>query len=345
MAAKNRAWVVKQEPVGVPQLGRDIELVDRDLPKLTGDGQFIAKLSWISLDPFLRGAMNSVSYSGKQTYPFTLTCFAVATVTESTHLDYAVGTVITGTLGCQEYFFFDTGSKARISKVPAGIKESHALGVLGMPGATAYFGLLEIGKPKEGETIVVSSAAGAVGALVAQIGKIKGCRVVGFAGGKGKCDFVKSLGADECIDYKGKTTAQLVEALKAAAPKGVDVYFDNVGGPCTEAVFQCVNTSARIAICGQIAYYNMTPEELAKVQSTPMTYIALHRSLTVRGFLVFNFPDWTKAFGELIGWLKDGKIQVKEDVADGFENLFTNLLKLFGADGSASNFGKLVLKV
>jgi NADPH-dependent curcumin reductase CurA len=243
-----------------------------------------------------------------------------------------VGTYVNGMLGWQEYAVAKANELRVLDPKIAPI--STALGVLGMPGCTAHFGLMTIGEPKAGETVVVSAASGAVGSVVGQIAKIKGCRVVGIAGGKDKCDYVvNELGFDACIDYKA---GDMQAAFKAATPNRVDVYFENVGGDIMEMVFGRLNAFARVAVCGLISGYDGKPQAF-----TGMRHILVNRA-KVQGFIISEHMGyWPGAIGEMAGWIKDGKLKYREDIAEGL----TNAPKAFLGLLTGKNFGKQLVRV
>ena len=259
----------------------------------------------------------------------------VCEVVESNNPKFKAGDIVESRLGWQEYAVTDGKGLRKIDPSLAPI--STAVGVLGMPGMTAYFGLLHVGQPKEGETVVVSAASGAVGALVGQIAKIKGCRAVGIAGGKAKCDYiVDELGFDAAVDYKAEK--DVGAAVAAACPKGVDVYFDNVGGQIFDAVIQLINIHARIVICGMISEYNLTKPELA---ARPTRHLLVNRA-RMEGLIVFDFADrYGEGMKAMSEWVRSGQLKFREDIVDGFENAPRALLRLFRSE----NFGKQLVRV
>jgi NADPH-dependent curcumin reductase CurA len=259
----------------------------------------------------------------------------VGEVVRSNHPRFAAGDVVEGRLGWQEYAVTDGKGVRKINPSVAPI--STAVGVLGMPGLTAYFGLLEVGQPKAGETVVVSAASGAVGGLVGQIAKLKGCRAVGLAGSDAKVDYLtRELGYDAGINYR--TTPDLDAALRAACPGGIDVYFDNVGGRITEAVTRHVNPFARIAVCGLISQYNLTEPELAPRNER----FVLVKRVRIQGFLVFDFAArYKEALAQLTEWLRQGRLKYREDVVDGLERAPDALLAVL----QGRNFGKMLVRV
>jgi len=314
------------------------------------DGGVLVKVLALSLDPAMRGWMNEgKSYIPPVGIGEVMRAGGIGTVVASRHPDFAVGDAVTGTPGVQEYWSVPADQVARSGLAKIDLRLGTVpqwLNVLGMPGMTGYFGLMDVGQPQPGETVVVSGAAGAVGQTVGQMAKIKGCRVVGIAGGPAKCDWVvKELGFDACIDYKAPAPAgvnrwdAVREGLKQHCPKGVDVYFDNVGGDILDAVLARINRKARIIICGAISQYNAT-----SAVAGPKNYLSLLvNRARMEGIVVFDYADrYHLAIAEMAGYLKDGRMVSREDVIDGGVAAFPDTLnKLF----SGENFGKLVLKV
>ena len=298
------------------------------------DGEVLVKNLWLSLDPYMRGRMNDQkSYAAKQEIDAVMVGGTVGEVIESRNPKFKAGDHVVGMYGWQQYGCSDGAGLNKVdgSRVPL----SAFLGVLGMPGVTAWVGLLDICQPKAGETVVVSAASGAVGSVVGQIAKLKGCRAVGIAGGKAKCDYVvNELGFDACIDYKA---GKLNEDLKAATPNGIDCYFENVGGEILDAVLRRMNAFSRIAVCGLISQYNATEAYGVKTFQSILT-----NRIKVQGFIVSDRMElWAKALPELIGWVAAGKIKYRETVAQGLENApraFIGLLK-------GENFGKQLVKL
>jgi NADPH-dependent curcumin reductase CurA len=298
------------------------------------DGEVLVKNLWLSLDPYMRGRMNDTkSYAAKQELGEVMIGGTVGEVIESKNPKFAVGDKVVGMFGWQQY---GLSSGAGLNKIDASrVPMSAFLGVLGMPGVTAWIGLLDICQPKAGETVVVSSASGAVGSVVGQIAKIKGCRAVGIAGGKAKCDYVvKELGFDACVDYKA---GRLDDDLKAALPKGIDCYFENVGGEILDSALRRMNAFSRIAVCGLISQYCVTQPYGVKNFASILT-----NRIKVQGFIVSDRMElWAQALPELIGWVASGKIKYRETVAQGLENApkaFIGLLK-------GENFGKQLVKL
>ncbi|MEO7954542.1 MAG: NADP-dependent oxidoreductase [Polaromonas sp.] len=304
-----------------------------------GPGDVLVKTLYLSLDPAMRGWMNEgKSYIAPVEIGAVMRAGGVGQVIASQNATFAVGDYVNAGLDVQEYCLIpqDKLKQSGIFKIDPRLGLTPWLNVLGMPGMTGYFGLLDVGQPKAGETVVVSGAAGAVGQTVGQIAKLKGCHVVGIAGGKAKCDWVvNELGFDACIDYKG---GDVKAGLKEHCPKGVDIYFDNVGGEILDLVLAKITRGARIIICGAISQYNNT---------TPVKGPANYLSLLVNrarmeGIVVFDYADrYPVAVAEMAGYLKAGSMKSQEDVAVGLDNFPETLLKLFNGE----NFGKLVLQV
>lgn len=329
----NRQFKLKQRPVGMVKR-EDFEFAKADVPE-PGDGEFLVRIAYLSLDPAMRGWMNEgKSYVPPVGLGEVMRAGAVGEIVKSNHPKFAVGEHVVGMFGVQDYAVSNGKGVTRVDPKLAPLPVY--LGTLGMPGMTAYFGLLEIGKAKAGDTVVVSGAAGAVGQVVGQIAKIKGCRVVGIAGGADKCRYVvDELGFDACIDYKNE---DVKKGLKQHCPQGVNVYFDNVGGEILDIVLTQLAMHARIVICGAISQYNNTTPVKG-----PSNYMSLLvNRATMAGMVVFDWADrYGEAAREMGGWLQSGKLKTREDVAEGLETFPETLLKLFKGE----NTGKLVLKV
>lgn len=326
-----RAWTLKQRPQGMPTHA-DFELVEQELAPL-GEGEVRVRNAWLSVDPYMRGRMNDVK---SYTPPFQLGApmegGAVGRVVESRADGFAEGDLVQHMLGWRD---IAQGPAAAFNKLPPlGVADQQWLGNLGLTGGTAYFGLLDAAQAKEGETLFVSAAAGAVGSAVVQIAKAKGMNVIGSAGGAEKCAWVKELGADAVIDYKAEP---VVKALAAAAPKGIDVYFDNVGGDHLDAAFATARMNARFAICGLIDVYN-------SAEPTSLRYLPriIAARINVKGFL---FPDYLGRMGEFYqemgGWIATGQVTSRETVHDGVESAPDAFLGLF----TGGNMGKMLVKV
>jgi hypothetical protein len=334
----NRRVLLRSRPVGEPKPS-DFEIAEAPMPA-PGEGEILVRTIWLSLDPYMRGRMNDVkSYSTPVELGQPMVGGTVGEVVESRHPDFKPGDFVLGYGGWQAYHVAKAGAKpgpfGPLKLDPRAAPLSTALGVLGMPGMTAYVGLLDIGQPKAGETVVVSAASGAVGSAVGQIAKIKGCRAVGIAGSQAKCDYViKELGFDACVNYK---TQDLVAALKDACPKGIDIYFDNVGGDVLKAVLKHVNPFARIPLCGIISQYNAT-----EPPPGPNWGPLLVNRVTVRGFIVSDHADRLPAFvADCMTWVREGKLKYREDVVEGLDAAPKALIGLLHGD----NFGKLLVRV
>ena len=330
----NRKFILASRPVGMPKES-DFKLIE--VPVLAPNaGELIVKSLYISVDPYMRGRMNDArSYADPVEIGGVMVGGVVGEVFASNKPGFAVGDVVQGEFGWQQYAISNGRGVRKVERELGPISTS--LGVLGMPGLTAYFGLLDIGQPKAGETVVVSGAAGAVGPIVGQIAKIKGCRAIGIAGSDDKVRYlVDELGFDGAFNYK--TTKNYVEKLKELCPKGIDVYFDNVGGKITDAVIPLLNSHARLSICGQISQYN-----LEKPETGPRWLWALIvKQVRAEGFLVFQFADrFQDAAVEMSRWIKEGQLKYKEDVVEGFENLPRAFIGMLQGD----NTGKRLVKV
>jgi NADPH-dependent curcumin reductase CurA len=335
---ENHQVRLKSRPSGLPT--RDVWDFTTEPVQEPQDGGVLIKTLSLSLDPAMRGWMNDAkSYIAPVGIGEVMRAGGIGEVIASKNPGFKVGDTVSCTPGVQEYSLVAGGDIKRngLFKIDLGMgSKTQWLNVLGMPGMTAYFGLMDVGVPKPGETVVVSGAAGAVGQNVGQIAKIKGCRAVGIAGGPAKCAWVvKELGFDACIDYKaGDIKAQ----LKEHCPKGVDIYFDNVGGDILDAVLTRLARKARVVICGAISQYNNTTPVKG-----PANYLTLLvNRARMEGMVVFDYVDrFPQAIAELSGYLKDGRMKSKEDVVVGLETFPETLLKLFNGE----NFGKLVLQV
>jgi NADPH-dependent curcumin reductase CurA len=329
----NRQFILKRHAVGTPTAD-NFELREAPIPA-AGEGQVLRRTIYLSLDPYMRGRMGTgKSYAPGLALGQVMLGGTVSQVVESTNPAFSAGDFVVGFDGWQDY---QVSSGRELRKLdPKAAPISTALSVLGMPGMTAYIGLLDIGQPKRGETVVVSAASGAVGSVVGQIAKLKGCRAVGIAGAREKCDYVvNGLGFDACVSHHSPT---LAADLAAACPDGVDVYFENVGGQVFEAVYALVNAHARIPLCGVISEYNSTSPEGSGVTLRSL----LTNRATIRGFIVSEhqerFADFIR---DCTRWVADGAIRYREDVVDGLEHAPAALLRLF--DGR--NFGKLLVRV
>lgn len=329
----NKQVVLKQRPVGLPDEST-WDTIQGDIPSAK-DGEVVVKQHYISLDPAMRGWMNDAkSYLPPVGIGEVMRAGSVGEVVESKHPDFKVGDFLSGWGGVQQYAATDAKGWFKVD--PNLVPLPTYIGTLGMPGMTAYFGILEVGKIKEGETVLISGAAGAVGSIAGQIAKIKGCKVVGIAGGAEKCAYLKDeLGFDGAIDYKSE---EIYAAIKRECPKGVDVYFDNVGGDILDAALANLRMHGRVPLCGAISQYNST-EGIAG----PKNYLSLlvNRG-TMQGFIILDYAkDFQKAAMEMGTWMAQGKLKSREDIHEGIENFRETFLRLF----SGEKLGKLVLKV
>lgn len=333
MTLANHQFRLAARPVG--SIKRSDFNYAEEPARAPADQEVLVKTLYLSLDPAMRGWMNEgKSYIAPVQLGEVMRAGGVGKVLESRHPRFNPGDYVSGTLGVQEYATLDGKGLVRID--PAVAPLPVYLGMLGMPGLTAYFGLLDIGKPQPGQTVVVSGAAGAVGTVVGQIAKIKGCRAVGIAGGRQKCDYLtQTLGFDAAIDYKSE---DVKKALRQHCPNGVDVYFDNVGGDILDIVLTQLARKARIIICGAISQYNSTTG--VKGPSNYLSLLVNRASMT--GMVVFDYAArYGEAGVEMAGWYKSGQLKSREDIVPGLETFPDTLNKLF----SGENFGKLVLKV
>jgi hypothetical protein len=330
----NKQITLAVRPVGFPKES-DFRLVEAPVPT-PGPGQFLVQSLYLSVDPYMRGRMTAAkSYAPPVELGGVMVGGVVGQVVESHHPRFAAGETVEGYFGWQQYALSDGAGVRKVDPSLAPI--STALGVLGMPGLTAYFGLLEIGKPQPGETVVVSGAAGAVGSLVGQIAKIQGCHVVGIAGTDEKVrHVVEELGFDSAFNYKSARNYRA--KLKTLCPQGIDVYFDNVGGAITDAVIPLLNVRARLVICGQISQYNLERPEMGP----RWLWALIVKQARAEGFLVFQFADrFEEGIRQMAQWLKEGKLKYRENIIEGLENApraFIGMLK-------GENIGKQLVKV
>ncbi len=335
---KNQRMLLAKRPVGEPD-DSCFRLDEIEVPELQ-EGQILIKVLWLSLDPYMRGRMNDMkSYTKPLEIGDVMTGESAGVVVQSRSEKIQVGEYVTAHMGWQTMIVADAEDpRVMVSDLKNGALSAH-LGVVGMPGRTAYFGLLELGKPQAGETLVVAAASGAVGSVVGQIAKLKGLRVVGIAGGSDKCAYVRDeLGFDECIDYKA---GNLSAALQRACPSGIDIYFENVGGDVTRAVAPMLNEGARVPICGYVSNYNA--EDMSKVETPFHILKQLADPLPEhRFFVVTEWADrWKEATSQLGAWVSEGKIKYRESIGDGLENapeLFRGLLR-------GKNFGKQLVRI
>jgi NADPH:quinone reductase len=329
---QNKEIRLGSRPAGMPTL-ENFRIVDTEVLQ-PSDGEVLVRTLYISVDPYLRGRMREGrSYIPPFEVGQVIESGAVGEVIESRSPKFQPGDIVTGMFGWRLYNVVKADG---VMKVPPGVPVTTALGVLGMPGLTAYFGLLDIGQPKQGETVVVSGAAGAVGMTVCQIAKIKGCRVAGVAGHDEKNRYLKEeLSVDAVINYK---TGDIRQTLKDACPNGIDIYFDNVGGEVSDAVLPLINHGARVIICGQISFYNLDRPE---VGPRPQPYLLIN-SAQMRGFIVTEYAArFPEGALQLAQWLSEGKLKYAETVVEGFENTPRAFIGLF----SGENLGKQIVKV
>lgn len=330
----NNTILLDKRPEGTPKLS-DFKFIEESVPEVK-NGEILIESKYVSVDPYLRGRMSDAkSYVPSFELHKPISSGIIAEVLESKNEKFSKGDFVSGRIDWKKKQVSD--GKELIKVDPKKAPLSTYLGILGMTGMTAYLGLTQIGKPKEGETLVVSGAAGAVGSVVGQIGKIMGLRVVGIAGTDEKIEMLKSeFGFDEGINYK--TTENMKEALAKACPKGVDIYYDNVGGDISDAVLFNINKFARMIICGAISVYN----ETSLPQSISVQPFLIKNSALMQGFIVSNYEDkFPEAIQHLSGWLKDGKLNYSETIVEGFENIPQAFIDLF----SGKNKGKMVVKV
>jgi NADPH-dependent curcumin reductase CurA len=331
---KNRQWILKTRPTG-KLTGKEFLWNEAPVPR-PSDGQILIRTLWLSIDPTQRIWMMRESYKPAVPLGDVMQSFAVGQVVESRLPDFKLGDLVRGEFGWQDYAVTDGKSFGGMQKIPLGIPPNLALGLFGLNGLTAYFGITEVGKIKAGETVVVSGAAGATGSVAGQIAKLKGCRVVGTAGGKEKCDWlVEEAHFDAAIDYKNEDVGTRLSEL---CPNGIDVFFDNVGGEVLNEVLARINLHARVVLCGSIS-----KSDAATPQPGPANYSNLvARRARMEGFTGFDYPARVpEAFEALGRWQREGSLAHKEDVAYGLENAPNALLRLF----SGENFGKQLVKV
>ncbi len=329
---KNRRILLASRPAGWPTEA-NFRLEETPLPQ-PAEGQFLVRNHWLSLDPYMRGRMDAAkSYAKYVELGEVMTGGTVGEVVESKHPGFKPGDFVNGALGWQEYAVTDGAGVRKVDGAKAPL--SCYLGVLGMPGVTAWVGLLDIAQPKAGETVVVSAASGAVGSVVGQIAKLKGCRAVGIAGGPEKCGYVTTeLGFDGCVDHRA---GRLYEDLQVAAPKGIDVVFENVGGPVLDAALGLMNPFGRVTICGLVSQYNAAePYGIRHMRSV------LTNRLRMQGFIVSDRMElWPRALAELGEWVADGKIKYRESVAHGLERAPRAFLGMLRGE----NFGKQLVEL
>ncbi|XP_063893796.1 prostaglandin reductase 1-like [Helicoverpa armigera] len=331
---KARKYVVKKAFEGLPKR-EDFEIVEYELPPLK-NGEILVKVEWVSVDPYMR------AYSTQFSVPYDQFGYQVGLVEDSKDPKFPVGTKVVSHKGWCDYVIIDTNEVdpfCSVYKLPEmkGFSDSLGVGAVGMPGAAAYFGLMDICKPKAGETVVVTGAAGAVGSLVGQIAKIKGCKVIGFAGSEEKLKWLEEIGFDKAINYKG---ANLSAALKEAAPKGVDCYFDNVGGELSSIIINQMNDFGRVAVCGSSSSYNEDPSKTPKASILQPALV--FKQLKIEGFLTWRWLyRQSDAHTELIKWIQSGELKPREHIYEGFENIYDAFLGILKGE----NVGKAVVKL
>jgi NADPH-dependent curcumin reductase CurA len=329
--------VLARRPHGAP-VAQDLRLETQALAPLS-EGQVLLKTLYLSLDPYMRGRMSDApSYAEPAALDAVMLGGTVSRVLASRHPDYSVGDLVSGFSGWQEYQISDGTA---LTVLDARIQHpSHALGLLGMPGLTAYVGLLDIGQPRAGETLVVAAASGAVGSVVGQIARLKGLRTVGIAGGPEKCDYVvRELGFDACLDHR---QPDLPARQRAACPQGIDIYFENVGGAVWDAVLPLLNDFSRVPLCGLISRYNATELPHGPDRSGALMATLLMRQIKVQGYIVTQHYHRRPAFlDDMTRWLAAGQLRYREDIIEGLENAPQAFIGLLGG----RNFGKLLVKV
>jgi len=334
---KNEKWVLKQRPVGKPNIESDFEKISEEVRSIEY-GEILVETQYLSLDPYMRGRMNAgPSYASPVEIGGVMEGEVIAKVIESKSRLYQKGDMVNAKIGWQKYEVLYENEPS-ISKIntPKDLPITYSLGILGMPGRTAHLGYFEILKPKPGETIVVSAASGAVGSIVGQLAKLMGCTVIGIVGSDKKVNYCKNeLNFDYCFNYN---TQDIDSELGKLGENYINMYFDNVGGEISDAVLNHIALFSRTAVCGQIAIYNSpTPPMGPRVARTLLT-----KQSTMQGFIVFNFAHkYADAISDLSRWIKEGKIIYKEDINEGFNNIPLNFMKLFESE----NFGKLVVDV
>jgi len=333
----NRRIVLARRPQGEPT-PEDFRLERAPLPQ-PGPGQLLLRTLYLSLDPYMRGRMSDApSYAPPVALGAVMAGQTVSVVAATQVPSFALGDLVVANSGWQDYGLSDGRDLIRIDP---GLKPpSYALGVLGMPGLTAYVGLLDIGQPRPGETVVVAAATGAVGAVVGQLAKIRGCRVVGVAGGPDKCRYAQeTLGFDACLDHRAP---ELAQRLASACPEGIDVYFENVGGAVLGAVVPLLNLYARVPLCGLISWYNLDKLPPGPDRTPQLLLAVLRRRVRVQGFIIFDHQHRMRAFRtDMAAWLQEGRVKYREQVLEGLENAPRGLMGLLHGE----NFGKLVVRV
>lgn len=332
----NRRFTLVRRPQGLPTAA-DFRLVEEPIPPLA-EGQFLVRNHYASLDPAMRGWMDDKpSYLPPIPLGAPVRASTIGTTVASRNPDFPEGRWVYSSNAIEDYSVCAPGGFTRLVDPDAVPSITNYLSALGVPGLTAYFALLEVGQPKAGETVLVTGAAGAVGSLVGQIARMKGCRTVGIAGGPAKCErLLRDYGYDAAIDYRGKSQAELVEAIRAAAPEGVDIHFENVGGEILDAGLVALNQRARVVLCGLISQYNSEPYPTRNI------WQLIVKGARMGGFILTHYvPRIDDAIPEIAGWLKQGKLRVDEHIEEGIENALPAFLRLF----AGTNRGKMILKI
>jgi hypothetical protein len=333
----NRRIVLARRPQGAP-VPEDFRLETHPVPS-AGSGMVLLRTRYLSLDPYMRGRMNEgPSYAPPVALGAVMTGQTVSVVEASAVPGFAAGDLVVANVGWQDYGISDGRDLVKID--PKLAQPSYALGVLGMPGLTAYVGLLDIGQPQPGQTVVVPAATGAVGSVVGQIAKLKGCRVVGVAGGARKCAYARAeLGFDECLDHH---SPELPQRLAEACAKGIDVYFESVGGEVLYAVIPLLNVGARVPLCGLISWYNLAKLPTGVDRTPQLMLTALRQRVKIQGFIIFDHYRRMAAFQQdMSGWLREGRVKYREELIEGLEGAPRGLIGLLRGE----NFGKLIVRV
>jgi len=333
----NRRIVLARRPQGVP-VPEDFRLESHPVPS-AGAGTVLLRTRYLSLDPYMRGRMNEgPSYAPPVALDAVMTGQTVSVVEASGVPGFKAGELVVANVGWQDYGLSDGRDLVKID--PKLVPPSYALGVLGMPGLTAYVGLLDIGQPQPGETVVVAAATGAVGSVVGQIAKLKGCRVVGIAGGARKCAYAREeLGFDDCLDHH---SAELPQRLAEACPKGIDVYFESVGGAVLYAVIPLLTVGARVPLCGLISWYNLAKLPTGVDRTPQLLLTTLRQRVKIQGFIIFDHYRRMAAFQQdMSGWLREGRVKCREELIEGLENAPRGLIGMLQGE----NFGKLIVRV
>jgi NADPH-dependent curcumin reductase len=332
-----RRIVLASRPAGEPK-PENFRLEEFPVPQ-PGPGEVLLRTVWLSLDPYMRGRMSDApSYAPPVALGAVMTGQTVSVVEASDVRGFEVGDHVLANVGWQDFGLSDGHDLVKIDAANGPL--SYALGVLGMPGLTAYVGLLDIGQPRAGETLVVAAASGAVGSVVGQLAKLKGCRVIGVAGGVEKCRYVRdTLGFDDCLDHR---EPDLGKRLAAACPKGIDIYFENVGGAVLSAVLPLLNVGARVPVCGLIAWYNLEKLPVGVDRTPQLLFTVLRQRVRMQGFIIFDHYDRMPAFRrDMSAWVRAGQIKYREEVIEGLEHAPQGLIGLLQGE----NFGKLVVRV